>query len=86
MLLDFSEFRFPQPYGHTNNCDDSIDGGVSQVSVFRVVKVLTDGDGFEVDHVRGDQEGGQDVAEDEDADNGQQGVHAVLKWGHEKSF
>ena len=33
---------------------------------------------MEVSHVGGDEDGGEDVAEDEDADDGQQSVHAVL--------
>ena len=34
---------------------------------------------MEVSHVGGDEDGGEDVAEDEDADDGQQSVHAVLQ-------
>ena len=30
-------------------------------------------------HVGGDEDGGEDVTEDEDADDGQQSVHAVLQ-------
>lgn len=30
-------------------------------------------------HVGGDEDGGEDVTEDEDADDGQQSVHAVLR-------
>ena len=72
---------------HTNDCEDRIDGGVSQVSVGRVIKVLAGGDGVEVDHVGGDEDGGQDVAEDEDADDGQQRVHAVLvRWYEMSTF
>ena len=54
---------------HTNDSEDSIDGGVSHVSVVRVVNVPTGGDGAEVDHVGSDQEGGQEVTKDEDADD-----------------
>ena len=71
---------------HTNDSQDSIDGGVSQVSVVRVVKVPTGVDGAEVYHVGGDQEGGKDVTKDEAADNCQQCVHAVLELLNEKSI
>ena len=62
----------------TNHSENSIDGGVPKVSVGRVIIVLAGSDGVKVDHVGGDEDGGQDVAEDEDADNGQQSEHSVL--------
>ena len=62
----------------TYDCEHGVGGGVSKVSVFRP-EVQTGRDGVEVSHVGGDEDGGEDVAEDEDADDGQQSVHAVLQ-------
>ena len=61
----------------SHDCEHGVSGGVSKVSVLRS-EVLTGGDGLEVHHVGGDDDGLEDVTDDEDADNGHQGVHAVL--------
>lgn len=62
----------------SHDCEHGVGGGVSKVSVLRP-EVLTGGDDLEVRHVGGDDDGLEDVTQDEDADDGQQGVHAVLQ-------
>ena len=62
----------------SKDCEHGVGGGVSKVSILWP-EVLTGSDGLEVRHVGGDDDGLEDVTQDEDADNGQQGVHAVLR-------
>ena len=63
---------------HTDDGEHGVDGGVSEVPVLRP-EVRAGLEGVEVGHVGGDEDGGEDIAEDEDTDDGQQGVHTVLK-------
>ena len=63
---------------HTDDGEQGVDGGVSEVPVLRP-EVHTGLEGVEAGHVGGDEDGGEDIAEDEDTDDGQQGVHTVLQ-------
>ena len=76
-----NESKLNVPFPITNISEDEVSGGVSKVAVTNgigSVEVLTRCYSVEVDHVPDDEEGRQDVAEDEEEDDSEECVDAVL--------